>query len=104
MEIMTAKDLRMLPLKNVIEKIYDMTISSAECGHTFVDFTMVLLLEYYRMKPELDSPENMEYIFEELGKLFPDVRFFERGIKNGKILWRICWKDLTEKEIIEETN
>ena len=98
MEIMTAKDLRLLPLKNVIEKIYDMVVTSALCGHTFVDFTLVLLLEYYKMNPELDTPENVAYIFEELQKLFPCVRFFEREIqnKNGKILWRVCWKNIDE--------
>lgn len=95
---MTAKELRMLPLKNVIEKIYDMIVTSALCGHTFVDFTMCLLLEYYNMNPELDTPENVAYILEELSKLFPGVRFFEREIqnKNGKILWRVCWKNMDE--------
>jgi hypothetical protein len=98
MEIMTARDLRMLPLKNVVEKIYDMVVTSALCGHTFVDFTLVLLLEYYKMNPELDTPENVAYIFEELYKLFPGVRIFEREIqnRNGKNLLRVCWKDLTE--------
>lgn len=95
---MTAKELRMLPLKNVIEKIYDMIVTSALCGHTFVDFTMCLLLEYYNMNHELDTPENVAYILEELSKLFPGVRFFEREIqnKNGKILWRVCWKNMDE--------
>ena len=98
MEIMTAKDLRMLPIKNVAEKIYDMVIASALRGHTFVDFTLVLLLEYYNMNTDLDTPENVAYIFEELKKLFPDVRFFDREIQNnnGKTLWRVCWKDLKE--------
>jgi hypothetical protein len=99
MEIMTAKDLRILPLKNVVEKIYDMVVASALRGHTFVDFTMSLLLEYYNMNVDLDTPENVAYIFEELRKLFPGVLFFDREThnKNGKILWRACWKDLTEK-------
>ena len=103
---MTAKDLRILPLKNVIEKIYDMVVASALRGHTFVDFTMSLLLEYYNMNVDLDTPENVAYIFEELRKLFPGVLFFDREMrnKNGKILWRACWKDLKEKEIIDETN
>ena len=75
MEIMTAKDLRILPLKNVAEKIYDMVVASALRGHTFVDFTMCLLLEYYNMNVDLDTPENVAYIFEELRKLFPGVLF-----------------------------
>ena len=106
MEIMTAKDLRILPLKNVVEKIYDMIVATALRGHTFVDFTMCLLLEYYNMNVDLDTPENVAYIFEELRKLFPGVLFFDREMhnKNGKILWRACWKDLKEKEIIDETN
>ena len=106
MEIMTAKDLRILPLKNVVEKIYDMVVASALCGHTFVDFTMFLFLDYYNMNVDLDTPENVAYIFEELRKLFPGVRFFDREMqnKNGKILWRACWKDLKEKESIDETN
>lgn len=103
MEIMSARDLRMLPLKNVAEKIYDMIVATALRGHTFVDFTMSLLLEYYNMNVDLDTPENVAYIFEELRKLFPGVLFFDREIqnKNGKILWRACWK---KKETIDETN
>lgn len=102
MEIMTEKDLRILPLKNVIEKIYEMVVTSALRGHTFVDFTMVLMLKYYNLNIDLDTPKNVAYIFEELGKLFPGVRIFDREIKNnnGKTLWRACWK---EKESIDET-
>jgi hypothetical protein len=103
MDIMTAKDLRILSLKNVIEKIYDMIVATALRGHTFVDFTMCLLLEYYNLNVELDTPKNVAYIFEELGKLFPGVLFFDREIqnKNGKTLWRACWK---EKETMDKTN
>jgi len=103
MEIMSARDLRIIPLKNVVEKIYDMVVATALRGHTFVDFTMSLLLEYYNMNVDLDTPKNVAYIFEELVKLFPGVRIFDREMKNnnGKTLWRACWK---EKETIDETN
>jgi len=114
LEILSSKDLRLLPLTIIISEIHDLIVSYAASAKLFCDFSIGSLLE--NIDKKIATPDNRNYILEELHKLFPDVKFTEicvnspNYVNNPKYvnnphykLYRANWGECIE-EIINNTN
>jgi len=79
---LSAKDLRFIPLKSYIEKIYDYIVSEAFKGnlYTYIDF-----------RKNNIAYKNIKYIIEELYILFPDVKFIKIESNNENIVYKADW-------------